>query len=234
MRQDDALEMLLQLLDQTAPAVGDRIPPERELAERIGCSRQTIRAAMHRLRAQGQVWQHVGKGSFRGNAPVAQPVQEAVLIDVTSPADLMEARLLLEPQIAAKAALVATPDDLRHLRRCLDAGRAAQGRHDCEQQDSAFHHAIARAAGNPVLAGVLRHLSDARRRLPWQREWDRIYRRIGEQEFRGLHSDQHQQIVDAIAGRDGPRARDLMHAHLQTIATAMHLPPPAPSGGRGN
>lgn len=226
MRQDVALRLLIQLLDDTAPGLGDRIPPERELAARIGCSRQTIRAALHALRAQGQVWQHVGKGSFRGAAPIGQPVQESVLVDVTSPADLMEARVLLEPQIAAKAAAVATADDLRHLQRCVDAGRRAQGRGDCEQQDSAFHHAIARAAGNPVLFGVLRYLSDARRRLPWQREWDRTYRRIGEQEFRGHHSDQHQQIVEAIASKDSARAQVLMRQHLQTISTAMRAPLP--------
>ena len=75
--------------------------------------------------------------------------------------------------------------------------------------------------GNPVLVGLLSYLSGARRRSAWQREWDRTYHRIGAGEFRTLHSDQHERIVDAIAASDPDRAERAMKAHLEMIAAAM-------------
>ena len=72
-----------------------------------------------------------------------------------------------------------------------------------------------------MLLGVLVYLADARRRAPWQHEWDRTYRRIGVEAFRKRHSDQHAAIVAAIEAGDGEAAEREMRAHLKTIRAAM-------------
>ncbi len=72
-----------------------------------------------------------------------------------------------------------------------------------------------------MLLGVLAYLADARRRAPWQHEWDRTYRRIGVAEFRGRHSNQHAAIVAAIEAGDGAAAERETRAHLETVRAAM-------------
>ena len=133
----------------------------------------------------------------------------------------MAARLLLEPQVAAAAAERATAEDIRFLREKVQAGRQAADRTACEIADDGFHRAVARVADNPVLIGFLTFLSGARRRVAWQREWDRTYRRLGEDEFRVEHSGQHGEVVDAIADHNPEAARDAMRAHLETICRAI-------------
>ncbi|MCK0151637.1 FCD domain-containing protein [Marivita sp. S6314] len=221
MNKTTALTALRVHLAETQPAPGDRLPPERDLAARIGCSRQTIRAALDVLAREGTVWRHVGQGTFWGPRPDGARVRDAVLIELTSPMDLMEARLTLEPSVAARAAQMAHPDDGARLMTHVEAGRAARDPAMCEQADSAFHRAVAEIARNPVLLGVLSYLSDVRRRRAWQHEWGRTYRRIGVAEFRGLHSAQHATIAEAIARGDAEAAQDSMRAHLQTIRDSM-------------
>ncbi|MFC2967951.1 FadR/GntR family transcriptional regulator [Acidimangrovimonas pyrenivorans] len=219
--KDDALVRLRAWIEAEGLSVGDRLPAERRLASRIGCSRETLRAALDRLEAEGEIWRHVGQGTFLGRRPAGRPLRDRLLIEATSPRDLMDARLLLEPQVAAAAARRAGADDIGLLEHCVSAGRTARDRAGCEQADSAFHGAVAGAARNPVLGALLSYLSDARRRAAWQREWDRTYRRIGVTEFTGLHSDQHAEVVAAIARRDAAAAEAAMRRHLETIDAAI-------------
>ncbi|MBY6059268.1 FCD domain-containing protein [Leisingera daeponensis] len=217
---------LLQLLDSLAPAAGDRLPPERELAQMLSCSRDTLRKALARLEAQGEIWRHVGQGTFRGSRPRHLPLRDTVLIDGVTPLDLMRARLLVEPQIAAEAARRADAADADYLRRKAAAGRSARDTLACEQVDDAFHRAVAQVSANPVLIGFLGFLSGTRRRTAWQREWDRTYRRIGVGEFRSLHSDQHHAVAEAIARGDPEEAYAAMTRHLGTIEAALRRGPP--------
>jgi DNA-binding FadR family transcriptional regulator len=107
------------------------------------------------------------------------------------------------------------------LRAKVAAGRSAQNRGRCEQADDSFHLAVAQVSRNPVLIGFLAYLSGARRRAVWQREWDRTYRHIGAGEFHGVHSDQNDRVVDAIAAHDPDAALAAMTLHLETIEAAM-------------
>ena len=221
-----ALEELRFFVERVAPLTGDQLPDERALASELACSRQTLRSALAILEAEGQIWRHVGKGTFRGARPFGHPIRENVLIEASSPAQLMRARILIEPQIAAEAALVATASDLQHLARLVSQGRRATSRAECEQADMRFHRGVAELAGNPVLLSFLDHLSGVRRRATWQREWDQTYRRVGVDEFTSHHSAQHQAVLDAIAVRDGLAAEQAMRLHLETIVRAMRADQP--------
>ena len=208
-------------LDALAPVGGDRLPPERELARSLRCSRETLRACYAILEREGVIWRHVGQGTFRGRRPRHLPVRETLLVEGATPPDLMRARLLLEPQVAAEAALRADGPDIAKLRRKVAEGRAARDRSECELADDGFHRAVAETSGNPVLIGFLIYLSGARRRAAWQREWDRTYRRIAPNEFQTIHSDQHEAIVDAIELGDATAASDAMQRHLKAIEATM-------------
>lgn len=215
------LDDLREAIDRLAPVNGDRLPPERELRHILGCSRETLRACYATLTIEGVVWRHVGQGTYRGRRPVHMSVRDTLLVEGATPPDLMRARLLLEPQVAAEAALRADASDVIHLRKKVSEGRAAHDRAACEQADDAFHRAVAETSGNPVLIGFLIYLSGARRRVAWQREWDRTYRRIAPDEFQTIHSDQHDAIVDAIATANPDAAASAMETHLKTIEAAM-------------
>ena len=218
MRMDKqmARDRLWRVLEQRAPASGDRLPPERVLKDIVGCSRETLRAALTALEAEGEVWRHVGQGTFRGRCPPGRPVKDTLLLEATSPADLMDARRLLEPQVAAAAAMRRISDDIDLLRR-----RVAEGRAACERADDAFHQPIAQVARNPLLIALLRHFSNARCRAVWQREWDRTYRRVGVEEFTEVHCDHHAQVVDAIAQGDSITAHRVMTHHLEVVSIDM-------------
>lgn len=215
MRRNVVLVALQELVAQLEH--GARLPAERVLAQQIGCSRETLRVALADLQSSGQLWRHVGQGTFCGPVPRDLPVRDTLLIDGATPADLIRARLALEPRVAAEAALRAKPADVTALERLLEEGRAAAGRSDCEQADSSFHRAIAQVARNPVLIGLMNYLSNARRHAAWQRSWERSYRQLPASEFQTAHSDQHQQIVAAIAGGRPDEAEAAMTVHLQTI-----------------
>ena len=218
---DSLLARLRQVLATQAPNIGDRLPAERDLAAQLGCSREALRKRLTLLETEGQIWRHVGQGTFRGPRPRNLPVRDTLLVEGAAPPDLMRARFLLEPIIAAEAARSATATDVALLRVRVQAGRIAQDTQACETADDAFHRALAQVSGNPVLIGVLAYLSDARRRAAWQHEWGRTYRRIGVNEFRHLHSDQHSRIVDAVARSDPDAAALAMTQHLNTIGLAM-------------
>tara|TARA_R110002012_G_scaffold322103_1_gene555670 strand:+ start:6914 stop:7600 length:687 start_codon:yes stop_codon:yes gene_type:complete len=222
-RKAEALMRLRDYIDAVAPFVGDKLPAERQLATDIRCSRETLRAGLAVLQAEGELWRHVGQGTFRGSRPIGKPVRDIILLEATTPMDLMEARVLLEPPVSATAALRRADDDIVLLNQRVDACQKAQDRSACERADDAFHQTIAHVARNPVLIALLRYFSGARYRPVWQREWDRTYRRLGVTEFTRTHSEQHRIIVSAIADRDANAARIAMATHLETVSKAMRV-----------
>lgn len=227
--KDAAQARLWLIIEERAPASGDRLPPERVLKDLVGCSRETLRGALAALEACGEIWRHVGQGTFRGRAPLGRPVKDTLLLEATTPADLMDARRLLEPQVATAAALRRAPEDIALLRQRVANGRAARNRAECERADDAFHQSIAQVARNPLLIALLRHFSSARCRAVWQREWDRTYRRVGVEEFTRVHGDHHEQVVDAIAAGDGSAAHRAMAHHLEAVSIDMGVLNPVQS-----
>ncbi|MBG6159380.1 DNA-binding FadR family transcriptional regulator [Labrenzia sp. EL_159] len=218
---ESVLTELRQLLADLAPDAGDRLPAERVLSMRLGCSRETLRKGLSDLEKEGEIWRNVGQGTFRGARPRHLPVRDTLLLEGATPPDLMRARILLEPQVAAEAARRADAADIAILRKLVAEGRKAADRTACEQIDDAFHRTVALVSRNPILIGFLTYLSGARRRAAWQKEWDRTYRRLGADEFRTAHGDQHENIVNFIASADAISASSAMADHLETVEAAM-------------
>lgn len=222
MRQDTVMRAVQDVVERLEH--GARLPAERQLARQIGCSRETLRAALAGLERSGRIWRHVGQGTFCGPGPRDLPIRDTLLIDGATPADLIRARLALEPQVAAEAARKSTRADVAVLERLLAVGRAATRASDCEQADNRLHRAIAQITGNPVFVGLMTYLSNARRHATWQRGWETSYRMLPTKAFQTAHSDQHQQIVAAIAAARPDDAAAAMTRHLQTIEAAFSRP----------
>ncbi|NDW07933.1 FCD domain-containing protein [Jiella sp. 40Bstr34] len=218
---EEALRRLRDHLGKGALASQFRLESERALAERIGCSRETLRKAIRVLELEGRVWRHVGQGTFLGPRPAHEPIPPMVLVETASPADIIDARLLLEPGIAATAAQKATHQDLTLLRELVGRTMRAADWQAYEVADNAFHKAIARSSGNPVAIAFLDILSSVRSRVRWQREHNLTFRRDRKKEYTEQQSRMHGAIIDAIEARDPEGARQAMNDHLCAIRKVM-------------
>ncbi|MFD7677123.1 FadR/GntR family transcriptional regulator [Streptomyces sp. NPDC060187] len=191
-------------------AAGSRLPTERVLAAELGASRAAIRQALGVLEREGLITRHVGRGTF-----LAAPARHDEHTLQTSPAEIMAARLLIEPEIAYLAAQQATPADLAEIERGLDRGCAAGTHEDFESWDSVLHRAIAQAAHNGLLLRMFDTMNAARD-LP---VWGNIKRRSASPERRTRYEQAHARIVEALNDRDPEVARAQMRAHLLDVRT---------------
>ena len=208
-----ALVQLQAYLAQHDLPADSRLPPERELCEQLGVSRGDLRKALALLKKEGKIWGHVGKGTFVGSGPIEETVAISEIAGRTNPADLMRARLIVEPEIAREAALHATLDDIAAMRQSLAQTRAAATWRQYENLDNLLHRQIAQASRNTVLLGLFDVLNAIRRAVVWGR-----LRTEPARPPAAHHSfAEHDRIVDAIADRDLAAAAAAMRIHLQSV-----------------
>jgi DNA-binding FadR family transcriptional regulator len=198
-------------LNQGQLGPGARLPTERELVEQFHAPRSAIRRALDGLEQDGVVVRHVGRGTFL--APTLHPAAATAPAD-TSPAEIMQVRMLLEPQIAPLAARSANQSDLDRIKQCLNRGGAAHDYDSFENWDSALHRAIAVAAHNALLL-TLFDTMNAARHLPI---WGNIKRRTASPERRARYHADHTAIVNALQERDPEAAQHHMREHLINVA----------------
>jgi GntR family transcriptional repressor for pyruvate dehydrogenase complex len=210
----DALtQRVLELIRAGGLRPGDRLPSARELSERFAVTTPTLREALRRLEATGAVRMRHGSGIYVGADiervvipnPNVRPLKGVQLLQ------LLDARLLIEPPLAALAARRAEPADLERLRAVLDqAGRHLEGEDaELDAANMTFHRAAARASGNAVLGEVVDSLLSVHGAE--QREILRIF------DDRRRDHEEHRAILGAIEAGDGENAEELMRAHLLDV-----------------
>ena len=205
-------ESLLDNLRTRTWRAGERLPTERALSEEYGLSRSTVRRVMHDLKRRHLITQTVGSGTY-----VSEEVQQALAAMVpadaaqaVSPAELMSARLALEPALIEMVIGSATAADFARMDECNQHAEAATTLEAFERWDAALHEAIAEATHNRFIAGVFRLMNEART----QGEWGVLKRRSATPERRLEYQQEHRALVAALKQRDGERARELCLAHL--------------------
>lgn len=210
-----ALARIRQLVD--GGAAGTRLPTERALAAEIGVGRAAVRRALEALETEGLIWRRQGKGTFVMQPPRA-PALAGSLAASTNPAEVAEARISLEPQLARLSALRATPEDVGRMRALAQRIAGATDADARELWDGALHRLIARTAGNSLLIAVFDLMEEVRRDDVWRmlRERARTHASLA------LYARQHAAIIDAIARRDGPAAEAAMRSHLRSVADNLH------------
>ncbi len=208
------LARLRAYLAESGLGHGERLPPERQLAGRLGITRAELRKALGSLQTEGQLWRHVGRGTFVGSRPADAVGDIAAMARRTNPGEIMRARLLIEPEIARTAALNATGAQVEDMRLAAQKMRTAATWRLYESWDTRLHCTIAEATQNSLLVGLLDTLNAVRRMATWGRLRVQPVR-----PSRDHHSfAEHDAIVAAIANRDMSAAAQAMRAHLQTVA----------------
>ncbi|MFC4174002.1 FadR/GntR family transcriptional regulator [Microvirga sp. GCM10011540] len=205
------------LSDAQLPEDG-RLPPERELADRFGVKRAELRKALAVMEGEGRLRRHVGKGTFLAKEdPADVPTDAAIIAHRTSPPEAMQARIIVEPEIARLAALKATSAQIGEMKELCLQMRHAKTWGEYEHLDWRFHNLLAEASGNNLLLEIQRLVNGVRRAVVWGHL---AKRPIGPSP--DYHSfDEHDAIVEAIASRDRRGAADAMRRHLNSTASTM-------------
>ncbi|WP_144953360.1 FCD domain-containing protein [Pseudomonas oryzihabitans] len=217
-----ALDALRNLVAQQSNLPDKPLPPERELANEFGVSRRSIRRALAVLEAEGQVWRRQGKGTYVGPTPPSAAFTLTQLSARTNFSEVMEARLHLEPNLAALAAQRASGEQRALIRRMAERTAferlgSSEDADAIELWDSAFHRSIAEAAGNRLLLDLFEMLDAIRLDPIWR---DLRHRARNAQRLLAYHDD-HQALVEALDARDPVRAAAVMRAHLRALQLAL-------------
>ena len=213
---EDIVGQVQALIQEGVLKPGDRLPPERELAERFQVSRSSLREAIRALELRGLVVSRPGAGTFVSTEPVETILSViAASINGSYLSDIFEVRHLLEPQIAALAAERATPEDIQSMARTLEeqAGQIERGETGVEG-DTEFHFAMARATHNQALVRVMSTIADVVRQSR-----DQSLQTPGRPR-RSLAS--HRRILEMITRGEAEAARPAMVHHLSDVEPASY------------
>lgn len=201
------------LIDQGALRSGDRLPAERQLAEKLGVSRPSLRAGLKTLAAMGVVQTRHGAGTFITAGPpvlTSEPLSFLAALHGFSRAQMFEARLVLEVTVAGLAAertrhtpekLIVISDETTGMFASMD---------DPDRfldHDIRFHRAVAVASDNPILSALVEMMSTVFREVR--------RRTIGRATDLKEAADEHRAIYQAIRAHDVERARRTMSDHLE-------------------
>ena len=204
---------LLQIVSDASQRGDGRLPTEREFTQLLGVKRGVVRQLLAELEAEGKIWRHVGRGTFAGKRPALANPELKLVCDHSSPTELLEARLVLEPQLAAFAAKRASDAEIAELRMMTRKCAAAISYPVYEKWDEALHGAIARASRNRTLIALFNGLNTVRREVIW----NRIREQRLERQQQASFCKQHVEIVAAIEVHDADSARQAMRCHLESF-----------------
>lgn len=204
-------QQILQLIDDEGFGPGAKLPGERELAERFGVSRVTVREAEVALQAQGRLTIKTGSGVFVSNRPVGDELPTVSAFEVT------EARSLFESEAAALAASVIKADALERLDYLVRAMDGSNPDLDPDAADREFHHVIAASANNAAILHTIETLWRMRTELPQVRA---VHASVCEHDD-SSRVEEHAAILDALKTHDPAGARRAMRTHFNRLLSAM-------------
>ena len=210
-------QRILKLIREEELRPGDRLPSVRSLAERFSVAAPTLREALRQLQASGVIEIRHGSGVYvrNGHERIVLANPNRGEIEVSTILHLLDARLLIEPRLAELTAQAADETKIAELERILDGAEQHLAGDDemLHRANMSFHAAVAKFAGNFVLAQVIESLIElySFEQLAIMSFYDD---RLGD------HSE-HRAILAAIRAKDAGRARELMRRHLQGVKTVI-------------
>src|SRR5271167_1861445 len=151
---DGVIQLVRSWIDTAKLKEGDRLPTERALADQFNLNRNLVRRAFLQLDRMGLINRHVGRGTFVGAARQPVPPRGGAKAADYSPATILQARLMIEPRIAALAVANATMADLRALESLIEEAATIDARHQLESIGIAFYQALATATHNDLIADI--------------------------------------------------------------------------------
>ena len=208
---EQVAEQITGWIDENGLKPGDRLPPERELATRLGVSRATVSQALVALEVIGVVSVRHGDGAMLTETRSSTKIIDAIRAHATRLPEIIEARDALESKLAALAAQRRSDDDMARIDAALDdmerdidgGGRGVEG-------DELFHGAVTAAAHSSLLSRMMAEISDLI-----------LETRIESLSQPGRPRDSlkaHRKIADAIRAQDPRRAAEAMHDHVEMVS----------------
>jgi GntR family transcriptional repressor for pyruvate dehydrogenase complex len=202
---------LLDFVEVTGLAVGDRLPSERELAQALQVSRASVRQATVALEVRGILEVRHGDGIYLRSMPNDAGHLMELMTQRHRLPEILEAREALETQLAALAAVRRTDEEISAMVAALDVMAAdIQGGGLGEEGDRLFHQAVTNAARSPLLAefmaAIAAPIAETRRSS------------LGEPGRPPRSRDAHRRILDAIQRGDVSAARQAMRRHVKMVA----------------
>jgi DNA-binding FadR family transcriptional regulator len=194
---------------------GSRLPTEHKLMAALGVSRTVVREAVAALRADGLVTTRQGSGAFVATDASRVPfrIDPEGLSSIEDVLEVMELRLAIEVEAAARAAERITPEKLAPIRGALRAIEDAIGKGDgAVNEDFAFHRAIAEASGNARFAELLEFLG--RHVIPRQSIRVSVSSATEQRQYLASIQKEHGRIYETIRDGDPAEARKAMRTHL--------------------
>lgn len=210
-------KLLMELIRSGELPETGQLPTERALADRLDISRRHIRAALDALEQEGLVWRQQGKGTFIGQPSDPMGDLAAKLTGETNALEVMEARLCIEPELAAMCAQRMQPEEVVRLRRLAQRQFEAGDAQATELWDASLHRLIAQCARNRPLLTAYALLDKIRSNA----EWVAIRASIRSQASLQVSHSEHMAIVDAIALGNAEVARQAMRDHLEHRLSAL-------------
>jgi len=212
------VEQIRKLIMEGKLKPGDKLPSEQELAEQFGISRPSVREAMSALEILGIAERRVGKGNFiKDNSPPSSFYEEEILEleQEESPFELLEARKVLETEIAGLASQKASPEEIAAIELSFKNMREALGNIPKMMEiDREFHINIAKAAHNNLLFSMMLNISDLLKERLWVNMKEKIWNLPG---YPQKYLQEHSTILEAIKRKDEKSARKAMYFHLAIL-----------------
>ncbi|MFC0402677.1 FadR/GntR family transcriptional regulator [Paraburkholderia rhizosphaerae] len=210
MSDTEVLDRVIDYIARHELRDGDLLPAERKLAEDLSISRRELRGALASLEAAGRIWRGVGRGTYLGARPLKFSQKLSGLSVGTSPSDVAEMRVMIEPALVALATMKASPADLAELQKIARKNAATRDDYEWQQWDHRFHLLLAQATRNPAIIALLEAINGVRVQ-PALRE------KTVDHETRKHFAEQHQAIVAAMTARDSELAEQRMREHLLSV-----------------
>ncbi|GDF47504.1 fructuronate-inducible hexuronate regulon transcriptional repressor [Escherichia coli] len=211
--------MIRDLIIKTPYNPGERLPPEREIAEMLDVTRTVVREALIMLEIKGLVEVRRGAGIYVLDSSGSQNTDspDANVCNDAGPFELLQARQLLESNIAEFAALQATREDIVKMRQALQLEErelASSAPGSSESGDMQFHLAIAEATHNSMLVELFRQSWQWRENNPM---WIQLHSHLDDSLYRKEWLGDHKQILAALIKKDARAAKLAMWQHLENV-----------------
>lgn len=211
--REAAYKLIRDAIEGGALAAGDRLPAERDLVARLSTTRRTIRAVLLRLEAEGMIRRRQGSGTEVAPQPARAAADVVFATPSVSPLDAIEARRVIETNLAELVAARATEEDFERMRLRLEAMADAADQQSFKAAGYAFHLEVVRATRNPLLVGMYEMLIAARARAGW----GKLIPLNDRKELRDEQIAYNRSIYEALLARDVARASELARAHLSEM-----------------
>lgn len=209
------IKQIQSLVDDGYFKVGDKLPPERVLAEKLGVSRPSLREALFTLETGGLIERKMGAGSYIIDISANTFNKSMELLDQCSPVELMEIREIIGKEVIKKVARSATQEDIDKIERSFKKMESAvQEDRDEREEDIDFHLSIAKSVNNNLLRKLFEDIVGLMHHSLWKRAMQKD----------GQHHDDpkenlesHRRIFDAIKNHNELRALEALEDSYQPI-----------------